>query len=100
MDYIKEGEDAFRIVNGAIECPDCGKILDGMLKISPGNQGPRPGSISVCAYCLCAIILTKEDSYTKLTEEMIAELPPEVSDIIGKVRSNIVKVRSEMGQSH
>ena len=62
-------------------CPHCGKILDAATEA--GNQGkkPEPGSVGVCFHCLNPTIFEDEGVQRKPTDEEMAEIMGEDSDV-------------------
>lgn len=53
------------------ECPDCGKILDGVIETNGNDTNlPRPGDYTVCLGCYAFLEFT-ETSFKKLDFDSI-----------------------------
>jgi len=54
-------------------CPvkGCGKMLDAA---TGGKEPPKPGDITVCAYCINWLVFDPEMKLTLITEDEIVEL--------------------------
>ena len=59
-----------------LECP-CGNVLDGVMGIH-GDRAPRPGDVSICAYCGQWLRYEEGDTFALTTfEEATAGLEAE-----------------------
>jgi hypothetical protein len=63
------------LVNDAARCPACLKRLDAAF--NPWRDiAPRPGDISVCAYCAAPMVFNDDLTLCALPAEGYALLPP------------------------
>ena len=69
----------------ASECGKCGKVLDGAA--SEERVSPKPGDISVCAYCLCVSKFDDGLDLVPMTVEEQALLPRDEMAQINKYRA-------------
>jgi hypothetical protein len=45
---------------GEPRCPACGAILDGATSVDLDGAMPRPGDVSICAYCASLLVYSDE----------------------------------------
>lgn len=62
-------------------CPGCGAKLDAATS-TDGDYDPKPGSVSICAYCGSIAIFEDDMSLRPLTQEEIDELPDDAREQI------------------
>lgn len=64
-------------LKGDPKCPHCGNLLDGAANTS-GKGRPRRGDVSVCSFCITALVFDSPNTLRKATAEDIAALPDEL----------------------
>ena len=56
-------------------CPGCGEFLDDCTPTGPGRVQPRPGDVTVCAYCAAVLVFDGEPVSVRLpTNAEVTEL--------------------------
>jgi hypothetical protein len=91
----EEVEEALAHEQVAIVCPAChtALALDPRHPLSPKNQ-PKPGSITVCAYC--ASFLTLDERWRLISEEELADLSDEARGQLTRARRTIEERRGAL----
>lgn len=73
-------------------CPQCGTVLDGATSLE-GKFTPKPGDVTVCAYCATFL---KYDEYLFLRilpEEEFAKLEKTEQDQLNAIRKFVVQAQ-------
>lgn len=58
-------------------CPECGNHLDAVTAVSE-DASPKPGDLSICAYCGCMLQFDKDLLVEPISEEALKEAPKEL----------------------
>jgi hypothetical protein len=76
-------------------CPGCGKDINGALASRVQSPPPKPGDLSVCAYCAVAGVFTDDLTVRALTADEFEALPVQAKMDISRA-TGAVMARREM----
>jgi hypothetical protein len=76
-------------------CPSCGKGLKFSTALNADTSPPRPGDVSVCAYCATTVVYTENLRLRRSTTADLAKLSPEEVKILAEAKRFILKARGD-----
>lgn len=79
-------------------CPICNHRLSQQTTVQGGVCEPKCNDVAVCRYCGSLLTYTAAGEFRVLTDEQVAQLPPEILSELLQARLLAGKLRSQAGR--